>query len=136
MYIRSLSPLDQSFMVIALKLAVSVEAVSDNRAARLNGLGNKLVQSCTGRIWYTSQADTPDPCAIALGGYRDKAFAPGESSNRRSAFCRPIDEFKSFSAGPHHGQSHLVLHAPCCCNCPSPNRAARSKRSCHFFVPP
>ena len=50
MYIWSLSPLDQSFMMISLKLAVSVEAVSDNRAARLNGLGNKLVKSCTAHL--------------------------------------------------------------------------------------
>ena len=108
-------------MVIALKLAVSVKTVSDDRAARLNGLGNKLMQSCTGRIGYASQADTPDPCTIALGGYRDKTFAVGESSNRPSAFCCSRVGFidldistQSFPAGPHHGQSHLVKHAPCC----------------------
>lgn len=121
MYIWSLSPLDQSFMMISLKLAVSVEAVSDNRAARLNGLGNKLVKSCTARIWNTTQADTPDPSAIALGGHCDKAFALGESPNRSAAFCRAPVGFidldtptQSFSSGPHHGQSHLVQHAPCC----------------------
>ena len=62
-------------MMISLKLAVSVEAVSDSRAARLNGLGNKSAGRVARSVPGYDPGGYADLSAIALGGHCDKAFA-------------------------------------------------------------
>src|SRR5208283_517688 len=113
-----LPTLHLSVVDVACHLPIGVQAIGSHRTAEVDALGDETVQSGSGKIGNTTQADTPDAFPILFGRNHNQSFLFRLPTDSAFFFTTPVgfvyldDSSQPISTRTYHRSPQLVQHGP------------------------
>ena|SRR5208282_3662111 len=118
MFAFGLPTLHLSVVDVARHLPIGVQAIGSHRTAEVDALSNETVQSGSGKIGNTTQADTPDAFPILFGRNHNQGFLLRQPTGNALFLTTPVgfvyldDSSQPISTGTYHRSPQLMQHGP------------------------
>ena len=133
--ISGLVSLYQAVMDIALQVSVGLQSIGLNRAARLEGLGDKPMQRGSAGVGDVAQPDATDPPTVGLGGHHNQGLVHGLTALHARFLPAPVrlvhlhETPQPVAPGTHHRSTQLVKHGPGRLVAAQPQRPLQAQRA-------